>query len=190
VRLSPETALGGPFGVASAIAGFSVTGTTLTERADIGCMLLTAATDAGDILEAAGASAGVELPAAPGRIEIGGGRLALWLSPRSWLVLCEANDEESLARKIQAAFSDRRLSAALFSDYLCWLDLSGKHALGCLQGSAFVSLDREGLQLRHAKRTLIADINSVIIREREEGYLLGVERSRAHYLAARLCAYR
>jgi heterotetrameric sarcosine oxidase gamma subunit len=185
MRLAPESALGKPFGVASTITRLGLD-TTLTERAELGCILLTAATDPAELLHTASTSLGVPLPLRTGPISISYGRRALWISPQAWLILYEASDEESLMQAIQSTFPDRRLHAALFTDYLCWLDLSGTQSLSFLQESSFVSFDPDGLKLHHAKRTLIAGIPAFIIREQKCGYLLGVERSRAHYFVGRL----
>lgn len=86
-----------------------------------------------------------------------------------------------LAARLGAAFPDKLIHAALFTDYLCWLELSGPGAGIILGDGGFISLEREGLATGHAKRTLVAGVAAVIIRKEKSEWLIGVERSRARY---------
>ena len=153
----------------------------LRERADIGCVLLTAAVDAAHGSSAAEAVVGVELPAVHGRIGNGNGRRALWLSPRSWLVHCAVAEEGELVKRVNASFPDKLLHATRFTDALCWLELSGPGSFELLTEGGFLSLEQAGFPIGHAKRTLIAQIAAIVVREAESVWLLAVERSRARY---------
>jgi heterotetrameric sarcosine oxidase gamma subunit len=186
LKLQPQSTLGGTFGAASFVSGFRSDSALLRERSDIGCLLLTAAVDTSAIFVAAGAVAGVDLPSEAGAIKHCEDRKALWLSPRSWLLLCAIQDEIGLAALINRTFPEKQLHAALFTDYLCWLELAGPQSYDLLTDSAFISLERHGLPVGHAKRTLIAGITAIVVREREDVWLLGVERSRARYFTHRL----
>lgn len=186
MKLQPQATLGGAFGEARAVSGFKFDAATLTERADIGCVLLTSAVAASDVVESAAKVLGVEPPVAPGAVASAAarsapGRLALWLSPRSWLIQCGAEEDEGLVARLNAAFPNALAHAAPLTDALCWFELSGPASLALLTEGGFVSLERQGLPVGHAKRTLIAQIAVVVVRESETGWLLGVERSRARY---------
>lgn len=190
MKLQPESALGAQFGFASDVPCGAGDGLTLRERADIGCVLVTSAVDAAEIIDAVGVVVGVELPRVSGRVAFAGGRLALWLSPRSWLIQCGMDGEGELAARVNAEFSDKRVHAAHFTDYLCWFELSGAGSDHLLKEGSFISLERDGMADGNAKRTLIAGITAVIIRRSRNVWLLGVERSRARYFCRWLTAAR
>jgi sarcosine oxidase subunit gamma len=161
------------------MTGFKSDNALLHERADIGCVLLAAAVPAADIVTSASEAAGVELPLVPGPIRAGVGREALWLSPRSWLIRCPSEEEMDLVVHLNAAFPDKLAHAVAFTDALTWFQLSGAGALDLLTEGGFVSLERGGLAVGHAKRTLIAQIAAVIVRQCASVWLVAVERSRA-----------
>jgi heterotetrameric sarcosine oxidase gamma subunit len=188
MKLQPQATLGASFGFASPIVGFRSDGLVLRERSDIGCVLLTAAVDAAEVGSLLSAAADVDLPLRAGRIKTCGECTALWLSPRSWLVHCALEDEVGLVERVNAIFPDKLVHAVGFTDALCWLELSGAAALDLLTEGAFLSLERGGLPIGHGKRTLIAHLAAVIIRERESAWLVAVERSRARYFAQWLSA--
>ena len=183
MRLQPRRVLGPSLGATYPISGFRSSSAVLRERADIGCILLTAAVDSQDIVMSASAAVGVDLPLAPGTIHTSAGCRALWLTPRSWLVHCDIEHEAVLIAQVNAAFPDRLVHASRFTDALCWLELSGKASLDLLTGGAFLSLEGGDLPVGHAKRTLIAQILAVVVRERESVWLIAVERSRGRYFA-------
>jgi heterotetrameric sarcosine oxidase gamma subunit len=175
VKLQPKAILCAPFGTAAALAGFKAAGVMLRERADIGCVLVTSAVDSGEVV----ATAGVELPLGHGEVKNG----ALWLSPRSWLVRCRIEEELPLVMRVNAAFPDKRVHAVRFTDALCWLELSGAEARGCLTEGGFVSLEPGGLPVGHAKRTWIAAVAAVVVHESDSVWLVAVERSRGRHFA-------
>jgi heterotetrameric sarcosine oxidase gamma subunit len=181
VRLQPRHVLGPSLGTTYPISGFRTSGVVLRERADIGCILMSAAVDSQDIVMSASAAVGVDLPLAPGTIHTSAGCRALWLTPRSWLVHCHIEHEAVLIAQVNAAFLDRLVHATRFADALCWLELSGQASLDLLTGGSFLSLERGDLPIGHAKRTLIAQIPAVVVHEHESVWLIAVERSRAHY---------
>ena len=186
--LQPQSALGTSFGTASIISGFSSNCVFLRERADIGCILLTTAVDNADVSTSASRAAGLELPLTPGPINTASLRKAIWLSPRSWLIHCHLEEENDLVTHLNAAFPNKLAHAAAFTDSLCWLELFGPAALDLLTEGTFLSLDRGGLPVGNAKRTLIAQIPAVIVHERECVWLLAIERSRARYFVEWLIA--
>jgi heterotetrameric sarcosine oxidase gamma subunit len=158
------------------------------ERADIGCVMLTSAVEGLEIAAAASAAAGVELPRDSGAVGSGGGLAALWLSPRCWIIRCAIDEEPDLVARLSSAFPDKLAHATVFTDSLCWLELSGARALELLTDGGFVSLERDGLPVGHAKRTLIAQVAALVVRERESTWLVAVERSRARYFVTWLKA--
>jgi heterotetrameric sarcosine oxidase gamma subunit len=186
MRLQAESTLNASFGQAREVFGGLIDQLELLERSDIGCLLLTTATNPVDVTDAAARVAGVRLPASAGLVGSAAKRLAVWLSSRSWLLHCDLEEEEALASRINAAFPDKSLHAALFTDYLCWLELRGIGAQNLLQESSFLSLESTGFSVGHAKRTRVAGIAAVIIRRTDLGWLIGVERSRAAYFATSL----
>lgn len=183
MRLCAQSTLGAPFGSGSRAAGFPYIGLVLRERADVGCVLLTAAVDVDEIVTSASAATGVDLPLIPGAIKTSEGRLALWLSPRSWLIQCSISDENAFVTRVNGAFPGKLIHATSFTDQLCWLDLYGQQSTNLLRQGGFVSLERNCLEIGHAKRTLLASIPVVVVRKASAAWLLGVERSRARYFA-------
>ncbi len=182
MRLQARAALGGLFGVASPVGGFEGGRVAVRERADIGAVLLTAAVDAARVVGPASGAVGVELPSGAGSVRRGGGgRMGMWLSPRSWLVLCAVEEEGELVRGVNGVFPDKSLHAARFTDALCWLELSGSGAFELLTEGGFVSLERAGVPIGYAKRTLLAQVAAIVVRESESVWLVAVERSRARY---------
>jgi heterotetrameric sarcosine oxidase gamma subunit len=181
MMLVARSALGTPLGTSTPIERLSQPGLKVIERGDLGCVLCTAAVDASYVLAHISSAAEVELPAKSGLVAHDGGRSAIWLSPRSWLILCSLDEEWDLAASINQAFADRRVLASVFADYLCWIELSGKAVEDTLRQGGFISLASGGLQEGHAKRTLIAGISTVIHRNTAMTWTLGVERSRVQY---------
>jgi heterotetrameric sarcosine oxidase gamma subunit len=188
MKLEPRSTLGAPFGSVSAVAGFPGGGAILRERADIGCLLLSAAVDAAGIIALASKAVGIDLAPVAGAVRTSERLRALWLSPRSWLLHCSIEDEAALAARVNTAFPDKLAHAARFTDYLCWFDLSGPNSGDLLKEGGFVSLEQGGLAAGHAKRTLIAGITAIVVHEEEGVWLIGVERSRAPYFADWLAA--
>jgi heterotetrameric sarcosine oxidase gamma subunit len=188
LKLQPQSALGGLIGATHAVIGFRSDGAILQGRADIGCVLLTAAARSAEVISSAILTSVVELPLAPGAIKAREGRAAVWLSPRSWLIQCGIEEEMGLVAGLNQAFPDKRAHAVPFTDSLCWLELSGRAGIDLLTEGGFVSLERDGLPVGHAKRTLIAQTAVVVVRESERSWLLAVERSRARYFVEWLSA--
>jgi heterotetrameric sarcosine oxidase gamma subunit len=181
VRLEPRSALGGQFGDASDIA--EIADLAVCERADFGCLLVTAAIASADIGEKASAAIGVELPSSAGTVITHGGRVAVWFSPQSWLILCGLEDEMGVVARVNAAFPDKLVHATPFTDSLCWFELRGSRAETLLQKGGPISLERGGLAVGRAKRTLIAGITAIIIHKEEDAWHVGIERSRARYFS-------
>jgi heterotetrameric sarcosine oxidase gamma subunit len=92
--------------------------------------------------------------------------------------------------RLNALFPEKLAHAVLFTDALCWFEISLAGAFNPLTEGGFVSLERNGLPVGHTKRTLIAQVALVILRESEDVWLVAVERSRARYFADWLTAAR
>lgn len=190
MKLRPESTLGMQFYSGCVISSSAFDGLELSERADIGCLLLAAACEAQDVVDRVSVEARVHLPTTAGIIDTTTKHLALWLSPRSWLVQCPVGEEIELVSRVNAAFPDKRLHAAPFTDHLCWLDFRGDGAEELLQEGSFISLERNGLTVGRSKRTLIAGTAAVIVRQTELAWLIAIERSRARYFVDWLDAAR
>lgn len=188
MSLEARSALGDRFGVASTIAELAGPGVKLIERADLGTVLCVSAVDATAILDRLSQAIGLPCPAAAGETSSQGARTALWLSPRSWLIQCLPKDEDSLVDAVNNKFTDKTVHASRFSDYLCWLELSGPGAGGLCKHMGFMSFEFGGLPAGRVKRTLLAAVTVVIVRRTADIWWLGVERSRARYLVDRLTA--
>lgn len=174
--LSP---LGGAFGEPHALA--DITLAEVTERSDLGALLITAIEPGSERAKSIGLAIGCSLPMTHGLVVECGDKRAIWLTPRSWLILCNPSDEEHISRSVQAKFPDRTVLASRFSDALGWLTLEGERAEALLTQGSFVTFDATGLAVGSAKRTLVAGIPVVIQRESEMRWTVGVERSRAQY---------
>jgi heterotetrameric sarcosine oxidase gamma subunit len=187
VKLIPESAFGSTFDSSKPFPDFDPNFATLTECADIGCILLNSAVDTKEVTSAIADTLGFEVPANATAPERSGSNAAVWLTPRSWLILCPVSEEFQLITRINAAFPDKRVHASAFTDYLCWLKLGGKEADALLTSGGFLSLEISGLKLGYAKRTVLAGIPVVVIRDGEAEWTLGVERSRSSYFVGFLC---
>lgn len=183
MKLDPRSALGAEFGGVSAIADFPARGIAVCERADVGCVLVTAAISSAEVCAKASAAIGAELPRSPGIVITHGGLAAVWFSPRSWLILCGVKDETRIVARVNATFLDKLVYAALFTDNFCWFELRGLRAKELLQKGGFISLERGGLTAGRAKQALIAGVAAVIIHKEDEVWQVGIERSRARYFA-------
>ena len=107
---------------------------------------------------------------------------AIWMSPRSWLLVCPLSEEEELLWTLSDGFPERAIHACRYSDQICWLELSGPGADPLLRAGGFLALEGRDPAPGSAKRALLAGIAVVIYREEAARWLLGVERSRARYL--------
>jgi heterotetrameric sarcosine oxidase gamma subunit len=184
VKLKPESAFGSTFDSSKAFPDFDPKFATLTERADIGCILLNSAVDTKEVTSTIVDTLGFEVPANATAPMGSRPNAAVWLTPRSWLILCPVSGEFQLITRVNAAFPDKRVHASAFTDYLCWLELAGKEAETLLTSGGFLSLEISGLKIGYAKRTLLAGIPVVVIRDGEAVWTLGVERSRSAYFAS------
>jgi len=178
--LSP---MGFPFGSSTLVEGGSREGLSLSECSDFGCVLLSAAVDLTNSQVNLLRLSGVELPMVSGLVAQKDGRSVIWLSPRSWLILCPLDDELTLLASINANFPDRSMHASAFSDYLCWFSLEGEVAQDALRQGGFISLASDGLPEGHAKRTLMAGIPAIIHRKTSIKWSIGIERSHASYFS-------
>jgi heterotetrameric sarcosine oxidase gamma subunit len=183
VKLQPRPLFGATFGVSAPVPEFVAMNTTLLERADIGCLLVNSAVESSAVASELVAAVRFAFPLEAGAIADLHSHRLLWLTPRSWLLHCPVEEDWELARQINEAFPDKRVHAALFTDYLCWFELFGSQAFNLLTEGGFVSLERGGLGLGYAKRTSLAGIAAVVVHERPQTWLIGVERSRAIYFA-------
>jgi heterotetrameric sarcosine oxidase gamma subunit len=179
MTLTARSVLGHDFGVRHSLPGPA--GISLAERADIGCVWVTCATDAAAILAPLEAALGCDLPRESGAMIRTGDCVTVWINPRAWLLRCPPAVEDETAARVAAAFPDRLAHASAFTDFLCWFSLEGDAAEDLLKQGGFLSLAKNGLRPGDAKRTLIAGIPVILCHEDLSHWLVGVERSRATY---------
>ncbi len=185
MKLHSRSVFGPTFGVSATIPDFDrgATNTKLVERADVGCVLVASTIDLTTTARELGAVVALDFPLAAGATTKAPPYRALWLTPRSWLIHCPVDEERELALRINTAFPDKQIHAALFTDELCWLELSGLEASNLMTEGGFISLEPEGLPIGFVKRTRLADVAVIALRLSLHTWLLGVERSRAIFLA-------
>lgn len=187
MNLEVSSALGNAIGSPVPLARPHDDDIALVERADLGCILCTAAAEVEAFSSALSEALGVSVPDAPGHTSRSGSLRSIWLSPRSCLVQCALNEETRLISAATARFPDRTAHAVRYSDQLCWLELTGLGAEPLLKQGGFLSLEAPSLPPGKTKRTVIAGIPVIIVRC-DAGWLLGVERSHARYFATWLAA--
>jgi len=181
MKLEPQSVFGAVFGVSNTVLEFPATRTTLAERSDIACILVNCAIGMESVVARLEEVIGMGLPRAAGAMAHAEHKTALWLAPRSWLIQCQVDHELQLASLINTAFEDKSAHAALFTDYLCWMELRGPKAGELLADGGFISLELDGLPSGNAKRTLLAGIPVVVLHNGNDEWTLGIERSRARY---------
>ena len=169
------------YGARHALDGLQLSDVRLAEDAELGAVMCNAAVDAATIHKATANAIGCELPLQHGATVSVGRRQAIWMSPRSWLVLCPPEEESEIVAALHEAFPDHLVSGAPYSDYLCWFSLEGSGVEAALRQGSFLSFDERGIPVAHGKRTLIAGIPAVLLRDGEQNWRVGVERSRAGY---------
>ncbi|MBT6543014.1 MAG: hypothetical protein HOL77_02845 [Rhodobacteraceae bacterium] len=181
MMLDAISPLGHAFGAATDLASITLEGAT--ERSDLGAVLCVTTSDGAQFAKALGEVLGCALPTQHGKFTTSAQKRAIWLSPRSWVVLCDPLEEAGLVDAVAAAYPDHAAVASRFTDALGWILLDGNAAEMLLRQGSFLSFDAEGFPVGHAKRTLVAEIPAVILRETETKWLIGVERSRTRYFA-------
>lgn len=147
-----------------------------------GWLLCVAAPAAMTSLDPLAAALGVAVPTKSGAVTTTGERSAYWLSPTSWLIQIAPGDEDATLAAVLAAYPDRLVHAARFSDALHWLSLSGAGAEDLLKQGGFISLEPGGLPIGGAKRTLVAGIAAILHRHGASEWSLGIEQSRAAFI--------
>jgi len=181
MNLQPRSTLSDVFGSINEVQRCRSKTVALKELSDMSCVLFTAASNSVDSAFRAAHAAQIDLPSTAGEYVTRSGRMAIWLSPRSWLIRCRIGDEAALVTELNDELPDGLAHAVPYTDALCWLELSGPDALDYLTEGSFISLEVSGLRIGHAKRTLIAQIVAVIVRHERNIWQMGVERSRAQY---------
>lgn len=145
-------------------------------------VLVVSAVDANDAVPMLRRNAGINVPDAPGVMHDTEKGTVFWLSPRSWLFRVADTDKAvGVIEVVQAGFPDRIIHAALYSDALHWLEISGPGAAALLARGGHLSLEVSGFPVGHIKRTLIADIPLLIWRREPETWEVACERSRSRY---------
>lgn len=190
MTLEARSALGGIPGLARVRPVFTgrQIACELIERSDLGCLLCSAAVEPAAHLAAIEAAAGVKFPMGPGPVASRGLRRAVWMSPRSWLLLCPLGDEDEILWSFTDSFADRGIHASRYSDQLCWLELVGQESEDLLRTAGFLSLDADDPVVGSARRGRLAGVAALVFREEEVRWLLGIERSYAGYMVEWLAA--
>lgn len=179
MMLTAQSPMGAEFGAANPLP--QIPHAKVQERTDLCTVLITTTDKNPERIKAIGLAVGCSLPAGHGPVVQSDGKHAIWLTPRSWLILCDAQDEERVLASVASNFKDHSVIASRYADALCWLSFEGAHAAPLLAQGSFVSFTDGGLAIGAAKRTPIAGIPAVIWRTGETEWTVGVERSRARY---------
>jgi len=181
VTLQARSALGHEFGRRIPLGPLGIPDVTVCERTDFGCLMLSSCVDDSAVIGRLEASVGCSLPRASGAVVVEGAYTGIWLTPRSWLLLCPLEQEFALVDGVGLAFPERMAHASPFTDFLCWFSLGGDNAENLLKQGGFISLAKGGLPVGHTRRTRIASIPIIVSREKSDDWLVAVERSRARY---------
>jgi heterotetrameric sarcosine oxidase gamma subunit len=149
---------------------------------DIGCLLVSSAVDPSTVMTELREASELSFPREAGRVVDTHAFRVLWLTPRSWLIHCPLDSQDVLVGRINEKFPDKSVHAVPYTDQLAWFELRGPDADSRLSQGGFISLEPAGLPVAFAKRTLIAGVAAIIFHERQDAWLIGVERSRAAYM--------
>lgn len=177
--LTAVSPMGNAFGKSAALPEIILA--EAQERSDIGAVLIVTTRDGESFAESLSKGLGCELPLTHGEVLATGDKQAIWLSPRSWIILCTPEVEAELVAAVGRSFPDREAHASRFSDALAWLTLDGAATENLLRQGGFLSLEQFGFPIGHGKRTPLAGIPAVILRESQTRWTIGVERSRSQY---------
>ena len=142
------------------------TDTRIYQRSDVGAVLITTVGQTAVQADALAKTIGRKLPSTYGKIESFMGYPAIWLTPCSWIILCAQGSEGELLDSVSRDFPDRTAHASLHSDALGWITLEGKMAESLLRQGSFLTLESSGIPVGSAKRTPVAGIPAIIIREK------------------------
>src|SRR5258708_32823232 len=104
MRIQPRSVLGGMFVDPVVLTRFESGNTTLTERADIGCLLVSSAVDSDEISTRLNLAARFSFPLKGGRVAEARPYRVLWLTPRAWLVPCPLDDEWVPGNRVNERF--------------------------------------------------------------------------------------
>lgn len=187
MNLDARSALENPQGQAIRLPHPQGDGIALTDRADLGCILCAATADVAAFPKLLAEVLAIPMPDAPGYATRCNDMLAMWLSPRTALLLCPLDEETRLFRTIEAQSAGRAIHPLQYSDQLSWLELAGTAADSLLKQGGFLTLEPSAPRPDMARRTLIAGIPVILIHV-NRGWLLGVERSHARYFSTWLAA--
>ncbi len=181
MNITPKSALGHTFGQINSLPLSTKSNVICKEHANIGCVLLSAAIDGAEIAVKAKNCLGYTFPLSAGKTIRSDDLIYIWLSPRSWLLLCNPEDEAKICANVLAEFPDSLLHANPFTDYLCWIGLYGDQSEDLIRQGSFIDLSKPELPVGHAKRTLVNDTAAILYREKSDSWFIGIERSRALY---------
>ena len=147
-----------------------------------GALLLAAAVEPAAIADPLGALLDLPVPRRPWQVVRTGPRTLCWLSPRSWLLLCDEAEEADIAARVRDIFPDRRLHACAQSSRLSLHRLHGDGAEDLLRQLGFLSLAPGGIPVGGFRRTLLAGEPTLIWRTGPDDWHLGVDRDKARHL--------
>ncbi len=147
-----------------------------------GALLLTAAVEARAVSEPLGRLLGLPVPMQPWQTETHRGRMLHWISPRSWLLSCDQDDEAALAAAVLRAFPDRCLHACAQSSRISRFGLRGEGAEDLLRQIGFLALEPGGIVPGGFRRTLLAGQPTLVWRIGPTEWQLGVDRDKADHL--------
>ena len=132
------------------------------------------------VLNAVGASAGLEFPRAANRFAISGTTTILWAGPDNWLVIAEACE---LISTLEAAFAGHNAAVVDVSGNRVRFCLSGAGARDMMARSCAIDFDPPHVGVGHCAATLVARAQAFVLQRDDcPSYELLVRRSYAKYL--------
>jgi sarcosine oxidase subunit gamma len=142
--------------------------------------------DAGDaaVLQQLSDSLGFSLPLTPNTVTRADNRRALWLGPNEWLMLCPADQADSLDRVLRNALAGAFSSIVDVSANRTVLEIRGGRARDLLAHGVPIDLDPRSFGANRCAQTLLAKAQVIIERRGDEpAFHVYVRSSFASYVA-------
>jgi sarcosine oxidase, subunit gamma len=131
-------------------------------------------------LPAASETFGVRLPARIGEIAASGSRRALCLGPDEWVLWADEAEAEGIEAASAALYADTAHSLVSTSDREVAVEAAGPDSLTLLSVGCPIDLAR--IPVGSGKRTVIDNVQVVLVREAPDRWTLDVWRSFAPHL--------
>lgn len=104
------------------------------------------------------------------------------LNPTIWIILCDDQDVGTITGWFEAAAQEATITTSEITDQYICLDIEGRHAQALLAKGCALDLSSESFSENHVVRTLLAQTNIVLWRNKEDGYRILFDVSLSDYL--------